>query len=111
MLTPDEYAESIVGAGAPVFTVDFTDGACTVAGDLDLWAADAYMHALDAVDAPARVDLSGVTFLDSVGISALVRALQRGRVREYVNPSDAARRVLEVTGLADVLLADAQPSA
>jgi len=52
------------------------------------------------------VDLSEVTFLDSTGLSVLVTALQRGQgagggVR-LASPRPNVRRVLEVTGLAEV---------
>jgi anti-sigma B factor antagonist len=52
------------------------------------------------------VDLSEVTFLDSTGLSVLVTALQRGQdagggVR-LTSPRPNVRRVLEVTGLAEV---------
>ena len=49
------------------------------------------------------VDLSGLTFIDSSGISELLRisevAGQRGQRFELREPSPTVRRVLEITGL------------
>jgi len=61
--------------------------------------------------APAvlNVDLGGVTFLDCTGISALVAArnaaVQAGRQMRVTRPQPIVGRVLEVTGLLDVLTA------
>ena len=49
------------------------------------------------------VDLSGLTFIDSSGISELLRtsetADERGQQFEIRNPSTTVYRVLEITGL------------
>jgi anti-sigma B factor antagonist len=49
------------------------------------------------------VDLSGVTFMDSTGLSVLVGALKRLRLMDgrltVVAPDDDLRRIFEVTGL------------
>jgi anti-sigma B factor antagonist len=54
------------------------------------------------------VDLSDVTFMDSRGLGSLLAANERSRegaapVRIY-RPSDAVRRLLEVSGVTPVLL-------
>ena len=53
------------------------------------------------------VDLSGVTFIDSTGLGALMRAHQRlrrqGRALSLICPAGPARRALEVSGLVGVL--------
>jgi anti-anti-sigma factor len=56
---------------------------------------------------PVYVDLQGVTFMDSRGLGALLAANERSRegaapVRIY-RPSEAVRRLLEVSGVASVL--------
>jgi anti-anti-sigma factor len=53
------------------------------------------------------VDIANVTFCDSTGIGALVRAqaeaAEHGTVMQIANPNPAVRRVLEVTGVLDAL--------
>lgn len=50
-----------------------------------------------------HLDLSGLSFIDSSGISELVRVgdefSSRGQALKIKNPSDAVRRVLDITGL------------
>jgi anti-anti-sigma factor len=53
------------------------------------------------------IDLSGVTFMDSRGLGALLAAHERSRegaapIRIYA-PSDAVRRLLDVSGVAPIL--------
>jgi anti-sigma B factor antagonist len=77
-----------------------------LSGDIDLAAADELRRALMAAAAIAvriEVDLSGVTFLDSCGIAALVasRNVAHDHQCELVvsRLSPQASRVLEITGL------------
>jgi anti-anti-sigma factor len=56
---------------------------------------------------PVYVDLEGVTFMDSRGLGALLAANERSRegappVRIY-RPSDAVKRLLDVSGVRGVL--------
>ncbi len=77
----------------------------TVTGELDLVTAAQFEAELDTVvseaHSPANVDLSGVTFLDSSGLHALLRARSRLAGTDVqlvlVNPSQACRKVLEAT--------------
>ena len=79
----------------------------TVAGEVDIATSPALRDAcLEAVNDGAGdvgLDLDGVTFLDSSGISVLVQARQRlaasGRRLELRAVSRPVRRVLEVAGL------------
>ena len=74
-------------------------------GELDLASADD----LDAVIRDAEetdvgrivVDLSGVSFIDSVCLNALLSAKQRsdGRLRYIPSCHDAVTRLLQVTGM------------
>jgi anti-sigma B factor antagonist len=91
-------------------TVAATDGVVTVAvlGDLDCASAPQLRQVLDCVGDDRRdivVDLRSTEFVDCAGISAVVVAYERRRRlgRELVleAPSTAARRVLELTGLAE----------
>jgi anti-sigma B factor antagonist len=79
-------------------------------GEIGLENAPALTDAIDAtfdVDGDAataiRVDLSAVTFIDSVAISALVRGYHTAAVRGVrlvvVNPSDFVYRQLYISGL------------
>jgi len=81
-----------------------------VAGDVDPATAGWFEDAVDRGFLLAEqvvIDLSGVTFMDSTGVGALVRALrQDGRTRESLvlrAPSGQVRRLLEITSLDQVL--------
>lgn len=85
-----------------------------VHGDLDLHSADELGDRLvDAVDGGAAalvVDLSGVGFLDSQGLGALLRGTRRfGASKEQfrlVVPAAEVRRVFEITALDQVFPLD-----
>jgi anti-sigma B factor antagonist len=106
----DDHLLDVVGLGAPAFVLDLTGGTdgvtVSLSGDLDLWGGARLEEALDAVDASDHVtiDLSGVTFLDSLGVRALVAAWRSGRVGGFVNPSEVVARVLDATGLTELLI-------
>jgi len=78
-----------------------------VRGDLDMSAAPELTNAIGKVAGATTVvlDLSGVTFLDSSAIGALVgsgRELGESGARLQIGPrSDIVERVLEITGLAE----------
>jgi anti-sigma B factor antagonist len=110
---PTSYAP---GAMAPPFNAasqqrDSGTWIVTVSGELDLATApelEALFEALEPTP-PERVlvDLAAVTFLDSSGIRALVRANRRltglGVPLVVDAVSDAARQVLEISGVLDAL--------
>ena len=98
----------------PIADIRRDDGRIVVslAGELDLYNAHEVRDALlqCCAESPERlvVDLSGVTFLDSSGLRALLSARKRletasGRL-SVRNPASCAERVLAVSGLADELL-------
>ncbi|MDA0564636.1 STAS domain-containing protein [Streptomonospora sp. S1-112] len=82
----------------------------TVRGEIDLYTAPQLQSGLlNALEDGARrlvVDMSGVEFCDSTGMSVLLSALKRAREHkgtlELVAPKPAVRKILEVTGLASV---------
>jgi anti-anti-sigma factor len=84
-----------------------------VVGEVDLATAhlfrDRLLGVLHEQAAVVDVDLAGVTFLDCTGISALIAArnaaIHTGRQMRVSHPRPIVRRVLEVTGLLDVLTA------
>jgi anti-sigma B factor antagonist len=90
------------------------EGVVTVAGELDHSTAERFvacvLEVLDTEPRSVNVDAHGVTFADSSGLSALLRA--RGlafvdqvdfRIRD---PSPPLRRLVEVSGTSDLLLPD-----
>jgi len=56
-------------------------------------------------DRPPRVvlDLSELDFIDSSGIAVLLRAAEKTERLELRNPSSTVQRIIEATGLTDVL--------
>ncbi len=78
----------------------------TVSGELDLATVPAMRGALlGAVDRRARrlvLDLSGVTFIDSVGVGAVLHAKRRlgsaGAVAVVLAPDSYARVIFDVVG-------------
>lgn len=78
-----------------------------ICGDLDIAVAGLLGHELDELldlgAAQVAVDLSGVQFMDSSALSALVQARERARDRAQqfvlLRPSPACAKVLNITGL------------
>jgi anti-sigma B factor antagonist len=78
-----------------------------VDGQIDLYSAPEFKErTLGVIEQGKKrvvVDLSGVTFMDSTGLSVLVGALKRLRLLDgrltIVAPDDDIRRIFEVTGL------------
>lgn len=90
---------------SPLLSITTVDGNRVVrgTGDIDLASADEFRDALVAAAAdglPVVVDLSGVTFLDAAGVSALVagRIAAGGRFR-LVGATGIVHRILAITGL------------
>jgi anti-anti-sigma factor len=91
----------------PDFHIDIADvGGQTrllvVHGEIDLAVRESLACALDDAVATGRrivVDLSGVSFLDSTGIRALVRTAAGGADVSVLNPQRAVRHTLEVSGV------------
>jgi anti-sigma B factor antagonist len=87
-------------------------GALCVAltGELDLAGAPALQHALDAAvresDGVLFVDLTALEFIDSTGLTALLRtrALLGREERELalICPRSGVRRVFDVAGISDL---------
>jgi anti-sigma B factor antagonist len=84
--------------GAPVVSLS---------GELDSSNVGALQAAVTSITAehPDRLtfELSGLRFMDSAGIAVLVDAATKVDAVHLRNPSPIVRRVVEVTGLADVL--------
>jgi anti-sigma B factor antagonist len=102
--------ERALGSEAPaVVDLEYVQGCAVVAaaGELDLYAAPALRGVLtEAAESADRIiiDLTGVTFLDSAGMTVMVDALnlhhhrQRGTLC-LVGLSRAEHQVLDITNL------------
>ena len=80
----------------------------TVRGELDMHTSEELSELLDelherGITEHLVIDLSGCTFIDSIGLSVLIRAqhVSKSPLNVVVN-KDPLRRVLSVTGLASV---------
>jgi anti-sigma B factor antagonist len=79
----------------------------TVSGELDISNAATLEQAVASITAerPERLifDLSGLRFMDSAGIAVLLDTAGKVNAVRLRDPSPAVRRVVELTGLTDVL--------
>jgi anti-anti-sigma factor len=100
------------------FTLDVVHGGdateVTVVGEVDLASAPQLRTELAQLTGSVVVDLAGVTFMDSVGISVLMLTQRRlvesgGGSLVLRAPQDHVRRVIELVGLRSLLEHD--PSA
>ena len=80
-----------------------------LSGELDLASAPTLLAALEASIAHGgtiRLDLTELTFMDSTGINAVLRAIhqlgERGRL-VMLHPTPAVRRVIEICGLDEMI--------
>jgi len=80
-------------------------------GEIDMSTVDALRRELDTARAEAAtvlLDLSAVTFMDSTGLHLLLEASQSSAVSDWaffvVRPSGAVRRLIEVSGTADLIM-------
>jgi anti-anti-sigma factor len=78
-----------------------------VSGEVDISNADELAATVSAITStsPKRIvfDLNGLRFMDSAGIAVLLGAAAKVEQVGVRNPSPAVRRVVELTGLTDVL--------
>jgi anti-sigma B factor antagonist len=92
-----------------------TEAIITVAGELDERTAERFvariLEVLDTKPRSVTVDAHEVTFTDSSGLSALLRAHGLAFVDQVAfrirDPSPRLRRLVEVSGTRDLLLPDA----
>jgi anti-anti-sigma factor len=72
-----------------------------LAGEIDLMARGALEVAVEAAVEHGRVilDLTDVSFLDSAGLAAIARAIQKQASVSVVNPQPLVLRTLKVSGL------------
>jgi anti-sigma B factor antagonist len=83
------------------------DGGLAVVGDIDLATAPTLAEALARCGPRVELDLDGCTFLDSSGVSVIVAARTHAVPELTITKaSQPVRRVLDLCGLADVLLVE-----
>jgi anti-sigma B factor antagonist len=104
--------EGAAGEGPAELAIDSHIGedevaVVTVSGELDISNAKALEDALGAVTArqPKRLvfHLGDLRYIDSAGIAVLLAAAGRSRGVGLRDPSAAVRRVVELTGLTEIL--------
>ena len=83
------------------------DGVVRAVGEIDASTCGQLDEMLLTLDStvPVRVDLSGVTFMDSSGLRVLIAhhdSRADDRCLKIVNPSQQVRRLLEITGLEEM---------
>ena len=81
-----------------------------LAGEIDMSNVDALRVVIDPVieSGPERVDfdLAALEFMDSSGIALLLRVAAKARTVHVREPSAVVRRLIEATGLSDILPID-----
>ena len=103
---------SVPEAGFEV-NAQIADGTATVTirGEVDVYTAPRLRDSLrriSAEDAPQVVlDLSAMTFIDSTGLGVIVGAVKRiredGGTLSLRAPSRSTRKVLDITGLSEII--------
>jgi anti-anti-sigma factor len=92
-------------------TIEGRDASVTVSGAVDIATVDTLRSALDEALASQpealSVDLTGVTFIDSTGLAALVKAgralPEPERLTVVLDPCSYPRVIFDATGLAHCL--------
>jgi anti-sigma B factor antagonist len=78
-----------------------------ITGEVDMSNADVLRETIDPIAASdvGRLifDLGGLEFIDSSGLTVLLAAAQKVPHVQLRDPSPIVRRIIEVTGLAEVL--------
>lgn len=92
-----------------------TAGLVIVRGDVDLATAPQILGVAEGLidsGVDLTIDMSGVTFIDSTGLGALIKIrnalLERGHHLIVATPSRAVERAVALAGLADVFGVDSE---
>jgi anti-anti-sigma factor len=88
-----------------------TDGVVRVRGELDLSTAELLRRRIGRAqqasdDTRVVIDLGEVTFVDSAGLSELIRPAVAGCVVTLVRPSEAVRRLIRLAGVEQLFITD-----
>ena len=79
------------------FSVEVRDGCVMISGEIDMATAALLVDAV-IKSSDAALDLSGVTFIDSMGLHALIQLRKGGTLPPIVTISAPVRRLLELSG-------------
>jgi anti-sigma B factor antagonist len=86
---------------------DSGDPVITLSGELDIASADAFRAAMEIVigETPGKLvfDLRQLAFMDSSGLAVMVYVANNVEAVELRHASSIVRRVVEATGLSEVL--------
>ncbi len=89
------------GAGQPVIALS---------GELDISSVESLRRAVEQATAGnpecLTFDMAGLRFMDSAGIAVLLNAAKQVPSVRLRNPTMAVRRVVELTGLSDILVVE-----
>jgi anti-sigma B factor antagonist len=89
---------------------DVGDLLLTLTGELDISSAESFRTAVERLveGGPARLvfDLTDLTFMDSSGIAVMVYAANKVGAVELRHASTIIRRIVEATGLSEILKLD-----
>jgi anti-anti-sigma factor len=106
----DELAVNMVRMELLSDTPDTRSTTVRAAGEIDVSNVVAFQDGLEVACELGRrviVDLEGVTFIDSTGISVLVRVANQAGVQHrglvIQNPSSSVRKIISVLGLDEML--------
>jgi anti-anti-sigma factor len=79
-----------------------------LSGELDMVSIESVRSAIEAaLDGESErlvFDVGGLEFMDSSGIALLISVARKVRTVEVRNPTDIVRRIIELTGLTEILL-------
>jgi anti-anti-sigma factor len=78
-----------------------------LSGELDMVSVESVRAAIDGALAAAGerlvFEVSGLEFMDSSGVALLISVTRKVPVVEVRNPTDIVRRIIELTGLTEIL--------
>jgi anti-anti-sigma factor len=88
-------------------SIDTNGDTITLRGEIDISTAAVFERASSDIDGRhLAVDLSGVTFMDSFGLSCVIRLRNDHPQLKFVNANERVRRLFEVSGLTFLLTPD-----
>jgi anti-anti-sigma factor len=86
------------------------DGAAVIrlSGELDMVSVESVRSVIEAALAAQSerlvFDMSGLEFMDSSGLALLISTTRKVKAVEVRNPNAIVRRIIELTGLTEILL-------